>query len=605
MSDPEPNENEQPQEEPAEEDEEEIGAGIGLDVIQYLLQARLREAGTNTNEKMVASLKKRGILKSLEVERAFLAVPRGDFLTEDIADEAYQDSPLRFAALGFNISAPHMYSTCLEALQLEEGNSFLDIGSGCGLMTCLAGYMVGPRGRALGLDIRQDIIDFSEANKQKYEAKYGVDLSNTKFETRNCFIADIHGRTWDRIHVGACCPTYKLTDLQKLLTPGGIIVTPYADNLIKMTKDENTLKTTTKTLVAVRYSDLILPSEHEMKLAEIEAQRYRASVVLVPDDSLVNDFASIVNNSKYSDVIFNLKGKLIFAHKFMLAFRCSYLHTLVQSVISNPNVNNTNNNNNNKTNTSTECIEVNIPNVQYDAFVSILKFIYCGETRIDALSVPAVLQAAVDFSLPFVVEKCQSYLQGNIIGPLSISQNLREELSALVNNDRLADVVFVLEGARVFGHRFILSLRSEYFCSIFTMGMKESAQQEITIPEVGKTEFVSVLRFIYTGDVAVVNEENVVDIIEAANYFSEIRLKCVCEDILKRGADIENVAYVLDVATRFEASQLRNACMEFIFKNFEVVSKTKTFADVDRELLVSLLQESCKRLHTSQDILDE
>lgn len=45
-----------------------------MDVIQYLLQARMREAGTNTNQKMVASLKKRGILSNKEVERAFLGI---------------------------------------------------------------------------------------------------------------------------------------------------------------------------------------------------------------------------------------------------------------------------------------------------------------------------------------------------------------------------------------------------------------------------------------------------------------------------------------------------------------------------------------------------
>ena len=87
----------------------------------------------------------------------------------------------------------------------------------------------------------------------------------------------------------------------------------------------------------------------------------------------------------------------------------------------------------------------------------------------------------------------------------------------------------------MFGHRFILSLRSEYFRSTFTTGMKESAQQEIPVM-VCKAEFVTIMRFIYTGDTGVVTEENVVDVLDAANYFSETRLKCVCEDILKRGA---------------------------------------------------------------------
>eukprot|EP00026_Physarum_polycephalum_P004150 Phypoly_transcript_04167.p1 GENE.Phypoly_transcript_04167~~Phypoly_transcript_04167.p1 ORF type:complete len:650 (+),score=119.71 Phypoly_transcript_04167:246-2195(+) len=626
-----------------EEDEEPqlaVPGGLGMNLVQYLLQAQMR--GADSNEQMVARLKKRKMLTDA-TERAFLAVPRGDFLTSDLADEAYTDSPLHFGQLNFNISAPHMYATCLEALQVEEGNTFLDIGSGCGHMTCLAGYMVGPRGKALGLDIRYDIIEFSESNKQKFEEKSGIDLSNTTFEMRNCFIADLLGRTFDRIHVGACCPKSRLPDLQNLLNPGGILVTPYSTNLLKITKDPNTLQCTTVEMMPVRYSDLILPSEVEMRQSEIDAKRYRASRIIIPDDNLINDLASMVNNSKYSDVLLNVSGKVIFAHKFMLAFRCPYLYTLVQSVISNPvnnanncnnnnnnnNINNNSNNNNNNNNNTNDksssnnekhdaykCVEVSVPNIAYDTFIIVLKFIYCGQVRIDVLTAPSIAQAAADLNMPSLLEKCQTYLSGNNPSPLAISENIREELGALVNSDRLTDVTFVVEdgcstpndsgddklprkrqkGSRVFGHRFILSLRSEYFRSIFTTGMKESAQQEIAVPEVGKNEFVTILRFVYTGDVAVVTEENVVDILEAANYFSEMRLKCVCEDILKRGLEVENVAYILDVSTRFEASQLRNYCLEFIFKNLDAVAKTKSFADLDREMLVSMLSEACKRL---------
>ena len=50
-------------------------------------------------------------------------------------DEAYSDHPLRFSTMGFNTSAPHMYAMCLEAIQLEPGETFLDIGCGCGQLT--------------------------------------------------------------------------------------------------------------------------------------------------------------------------------------------------------------------------------------------------------------------------------------------------------------------------------------------------------------------------------------------------------------------------------------------------------------------------------------
>lgn len=93
---------------------------------------------------LIESLKRSGALESPSVESALRAVPRGLFVPQEVTDQAYVDTPLRLAAFGFNISAPHMYAMCLEALGLELGHTFLDIGSGCGHMTALGGHLVGP-----------------------------------------------------------------------------------------------------------------------------------------------------------------------------------------------------------------------------------------------------------------------------------------------------------------------------------------------------------------------------------------------------------------------------------------------------------------------------
>ncbi len=49
------------------------------------------------------------------------ACPRKAFLPNSYLREAYVDAPVRLEELDFNVSAPHMHATCLEALDLKPG----------------------------------------------------------------------------------------------------------------------------------------------------------------------------------------------------------------------------------------------------------------------------------------------------------------------------------------------------------------------------------------------------------------------------------------------------------------------------------------------------
>ena len=83
----------------------------------------------STNQTMVAKLQSEGILRSKELVEAFLKVDRGLFLQMHTSD-VYQNSPIRMGML--HLSAPGIYAVALEGLALQQGNSFLNIGSGTG-----------------------------------------------------------------------------------------------------------------------------------------------------------------------------------------------------------------------------------------------------------------------------------------------------------------------------------------------------------------------------------------------------------------------------------------------------------------------------------------
>ncbi|CAI5524719.1 unnamed protein product [Closterium sp. Naga37s-1] len=77
---------------------------------------------------------------------------------------AYEDSP---QPIGFNvtISAPHMHGYCLAFLEnhLQPGNRVLDVGSGSGYLTAVMALLVGPTGRAVGVEHIPELVERSRA----------------------------------------------------------------------------------------------------------------------------------------------------------------------------------------------------------------------------------------------------------------------------------------------------------------------------------------------------------------------------------------------------------------------------------------------------------
>ena len=113
------------------------------------------------------------------VIRSMLSIPKRWFLPPSLRPRAYDSAPVRLETLQFNVSAPEVYGYALELLDLRPGLSVLDVGSGCGLFTCLAGALVSPGGRALGVDIRETAVSFARRNLERARSLVAADASAT------------------------------------------------------------------------------------------------------------------------------------------------------------------------------------------------------------------------------------------------------------------------------------------------------------------------------------------------------------------------------------------------------------------------------------------
>eukprot|EP01126_Amoeba_proteus_P053350 TRINITY_DN649_c0_g1_i20.p1 TRINITY_DN649_c0_g1~~TRINITY_DN649_c0_g1_i20.p1 ORF type:complete len:404 (-),score=96.96 TRINITY_DN649_c0_g1_i20:922-2133(-) len=401
-----------------------------------------------------------------------------------------------------------------------------------------------------------------------------------------------------------------------MLVPGGILVTPYGDKLMKATKglDGNI---TTNSLIDVRYSDLTLPSDAEIKEAEKEILIARAKKIIVPSDTIRLNFGRLLNNPCYSDLTFEIQGKTIYAHKLILAMYSNVFFetfqnrsTLILNTVDTtgsitvPNTTSTVTTLTPSTSTVTTVTtttstvtttatststagpqKITLSGFSYNSFFSLLHFIY-RNTWIDTSEEEKeeVLILARKFNL------CTS--EGDL--PLPDPQALINKLSSLVGEKCLSDVTFNIDGSLVPAHKLILRVRSEYFANMFSLGLSESRNSVITIHDSSEPIFLEVLRFIYTGSCNI-NHENVTAILEQANLLRLERLTTMCEQFWRDTIDDDNVAIILQVSDHYNAYQLKTFAMEYIFQHVEAVVQTQAWRELDIDLVSSVLIAAVKR----------
>ena len=155
------------------------------------------------------------------------------------------------------------------------------------------------------------------------------------------------------------------------------------------------------------------------------------------------------------------------------------------------------------------------------------------------------------------VYDAESILESGILSPYE----------SLVDDPSHSDVIFRVGGARIHGHRCILSARSPYFQQLLGGSMKEASSPEVSIEGVSADIFLALLRYLYAGRVPS-DPEEALKLIVAADYFSiESKLADQCRDVLGTNLSIDNACQLLRVADRFGQEPLKEVIMAFMSRH--------------------------------------
>ena len=113
-------------------------------------------------EDLVDALRREDYIRTSHVERAFRAVRREKFVTEDNRNYSYSDHPLPILC-GQTISAPSMIAIMLEEADLRPGMKVLEIGTGSGYNAALLAEIVGQE-NLVTIERFPDLVDWGGGN---------------------------------------------------------------------------------------------------------------------------------------------------------------------------------------------------------------------------------------------------------------------------------------------------------------------------------------------------------------------------------------------------------------------------------------------------------
>ena len=162
---------------------------------------------------LINSLKQEGFPK--EILNAFGKVPRENFISEEIREEAYDDKALLLEN-GATISQPYTIAFMLDLLEIKPNQKILEIGSGCGYVLALIGEL-SPNSEIYGIEILQSLAKKSKSLLSKY--------SNIKIINKNGHKGLSSHAPFDRILISAAAGSLP-KHLIDQLSPEGIIVAP-------------------------------------------------------------------------------------------------------------------------------------------------------------------------------------------------------------------------------------------------------------------------------------------------------------------------------------------------------------------------------------------
>lgn len=165
---------------------------------------------------------------------------------------------------------------------------------------------------------------------------------------------------------------------------------------------------------------------------------------------------------------------------------------------------------------------------------------------------------------------------------------LQDGLYDLLESDSFVDCVLKIKDKEFPCHRLVLAACSSFFRAMFKSDREEFKKREIVLEEVEPETMELVLKYIYTSNI-VVTEQNVQDIFTIANLLQIPSIFTVCVSFLQKRLSLSNCVAIFRLGLMLNCPRLAISARDFICNRFQLIMLDKDFLDLNASELAAIL----------------
>ena len=171
------------------------------------------------------------------------------------------------------------------------------------------------------------------------------------------------------------------------------------------------------------------------------------------------------------------------------------------------------------------------------------------------------------------------------------------------NQGRFNDVIIQSNDISIPANRMVLSCYCSFFDKIFASETNNQVKDSVfDIPNLDGKSLQLLIQYIYTGQICI-DSDNVFDILAVAHHLELDEVKEYCFELLENCITPDNCITILIIAKQYKNFILRDQVYKHISDNYETITKTPAFLNLEYEELFLIVLHLKTRFYVNDEVL--